>query len=618
MLTSPVRLSGRFTQLIVLAIIITTFGWLYLSSLGNATLRRIPLVGGGVLGESGSTTPASQTRPWHTIDTLRKGAAHEYEELLSRETHTLHAAAQAYQRRRGRRPPPGFDAWFQFARDHDGIIVEDFFDRIYHDLNPFWAIPALQIRQEANDFIHRISVRGGNMTKRTDLPEGRPWMNLWGDLVETVAKFLPDLDIAINVMDESRLIVPWETIDGYMEVESKSRKITASGETIAHFTNTSVSENEVVPPFDPEFGWGNYWDLAVIGCHPDSPARTTYTPETDYSRPPPLPSTYPPHSHEGYVQNWTLTKSPCDNPELQQLHGTFVEPLSQSNSKKLFPMFGGSKLPMNNEILLPPAMYWTNDPFYSGGDSHGSDWEDKQAKIIWRGAASGGRNKLENWTRFQRHRFIAMLNGTSVSLAENSATPPPNFEIPRPGLYNLTFPSLGEWVDDFADAEFVHLLCFPDPKPPHCDYTDPWFHVANGMAMQEQYSFKYLPDIDGNSFSGRYRGFLGSTSLPIKATIYDEWHDSRLVPWIHFVPMDNTFVDIYGIMEYFLGNDKVEKEGHDDVAKEIALTGKQWAEKVLRREDMQIYVFRLLLEYARICDDMRERLGWVDPEGDVL
>lgn len=498
--------------------------------------------------------------------------------------------------------------------------MEEFFDRIYHDLNPFWALPPLEIRRQANDFVHRISVRNGSVGIRTDLPEGRPWMSLWGDLVGTIAHMLPDLDMPINVMDESRLIVPWEIIDGYMDEERKSRQITPARDVIRRFTNTSIGEGEEVPSFDPAFGAGNYWELAVVGCAPDSPARTAYTAETDFSLPPPLPDSYPEHSFQGYVQNWTLTKSPCDNPELQQLHGTFVEPISMSNSQKLFPLFGGSKLPMNNEILLPPAMYWTTDPFYSGGDYHGGAWKKKQDKIIWRGAASGGRNRENNWTRFQRHRFVAMMNGTTVSRIEEGTHPsPPNIDTPQPGLYDLSAPSLGKWIDSFADARFAHLLCFPDPNPPHCSYTDPWYQVADSMPMKEQYSFKYLPDIDGNSFSGRYRGFLGSTSMPIKATIYDEWHDSRLMPWVHFVPMDNTFVDVYGIMEYFLGSSRREgegkkKAGHDDVAERIAMEGKEWAERVLRREDMQVYVFRLLLEYARVCDDGRERLGWVDGE----
>ena len=617
MLTSLVRLNSRFTHILLPAIIITILGWGYLSTFGtDSRLRHVPLVGDLTkpFTPFKPLVPAVEERPWHTIDTLRAHGKRKLDDVRLRETHTLHEAAQAYEQRRGRRPPPGFDAWFKFAKEHDALVIEEFFDGIHHDLNPFWAIPALEIRSQASDFLHRISVRNGTVSKRTDLKEGRPWMNLWGDLVGTVSEHLPDLDMAINVMDESRLIVPWETIDGYMKIEGESRKVVPKDQVIAHFTNTSVADSDVVPPFDPEFGWGNYWDLAVIGCAPDSAARTNYTPTMDYTQPPPLPSTYPEHSFHGYVQNWTLTKSPCDNPELQQLHGSFVEPISLSNSRKLFPMFGGSKLPMNNEILLPPAMYWTDDPFYSGGEAHGGDWEYKEDKIIWRGAASGGRNKRENWTRFQRHRFVAMMNGSSVELAEMSTTPPPNFEIPHSGLYNLTAISLGRWVESFADAGFVHLLCFPDTRPPFCDYTDAWFEIADSKPMKAQYGYKYLPDIDGNSFSGRYRGFLGSTSLPLKATIYDEWHDSRLMPWVHFVPMDNTFIDVYGIMEYFLGNGEA-KAGHDDVAREIALEGKAWAETVLRREDMQVHVFRLLLEYARLCDDNRERLGWVDADG---
>jgi hypothetical protein len=65
-------------------------------------------------------------------------------------------------------------------------------------------------------------------------------------------------------------------------------------------------------------------------------------------------------------------------------------------------------------------------------------------------------------------------------------------------------------------------------------------------------------------------------------------------------------------MEYFIGNEVVGLAGHDDIAEKIATEGKVWTEKVLRREDMQIYVMRLLLEYARLCDDDRDVLGWAE------
>jgi len=271
-------------------------------------------------------------------------------------------------------------------------------------------------------------------------------------------------------------------------------------------------------------------------------------------------------------------------------------------------------LPMNNEILLPPATYLNDDPFYSGGLSHGPSWDSKINGLMWRGVASGGRNKAENWRHFQRHRFVQMVNGTAVLNAETTRIRAETFDLPGWEFYNLKAPRngyLGDWLSTFADAAFVNLLCFPweEQNDKGCSYTGPYYEVRDGMEMSDMYAYKYLPDIDGNSFSGRYRGFLRSTSLPIKATIYDEWHDDRLFPWVHFVPMDNTFIDIYGILDYFEGYEG--HGGHDDIAERIALEGKEWSEKVERREDMAIYTWRLLLEWARVCDDARDVLGWV-------
>ena len=240
---------------------------------------------------------------------------------------------------------------------------------------------------------------------------------------------------------------------------------------------------------------------------------------------------------------------------------------------------------------------------------------------IWRGAATGGRNKIHSWTGFHRHRLASMMNGTQVSRAENWTEIPRTFELP-PRSYGLTGAEnghLGEWITKFCDAGFMDLLCWPAEPDLNCRYTGDLYALTPTLPMAEQFRYKYLPDIDGNSFSGRYRGFLRSNSLPIKATIFKEWHDSRLVAWKHFVPMDNRFVDFYGILEYFLGYPGFLRDdsdsivpGHDEAAKRIALAGEEWAKKVLRPEDMQIYVFRLLLEYARVSADRRRRLAYVD------
>ncbi|KAF2134855.1 glycosyltransferase family 90 protein [Dothidotthia symphoricarpi CBS 119687] len=455
-------------------------------------------------------------------------------------------------------------------------------------------------------------------------------MEAWLELTRSIADYLPDVDMAINVMDESRVVVPWEDIDGFVRKESESRRVMDEYRVQHRLPTLNISAEQSEQPTKVEWiGPGErFWDIARVGCSPQSPARQVIA-VTNFTGPPPMPSGFPEGSFEGYVQNWTMVRDPCQQPTLQESHGTFVEPVSISTTRSLVPIFGESKLSMNNDILIPPAAY-VSDGFsgglYADTRGHGGEWIDKIAGAVWRGVASGGRNREENWTRFHRHRFVSMMNGTSVETAEtNSDTDDraPNFNLPNHRAYHLIATkaqNLGTWLNRLTNVGFTNLLCFPLTKAPTCNYTDPYFTLAPNIDMASLYDYKLLPDIDGNSFSGRYLAFLRSTSVPVKATIYSEWHDDRLIPWLHFIPMDNSFVDVYGIMDYFLGTAMGSKTldsgalgagARDGEARRIAVQGKEWAEKVLRREDMQIYMLRLLLEYARLCADEREQSGFV-------
>lgn len=306
--------------------------------------------------------------------------------------------------------------------------------------------------------------------------------------------------------------------------------------------------------------------------------------------------------------NWTLTNDPCQQPTLPPLHGALLEPLSISTTHNLVPIFGGSKLPMNNDILIPPAAYMS-DTFFGGAFSGAGEvaaWENKAPGVVWRGVASGGDKNKDNWTGFHRHRLVAMLNATAVHNAQKNAEAPGqgiNFRLPEDKLYHFMNKDQQKWLSENADVGFTDLLCHQHKEVSSCDFTEPYFHHADRIDLTQQLNHKFLPDVDGNSFSGRYLAFLQSTSLPIKSTIYQEWHQDRLVPWMHFVPMDNTFVDLYGILDYFTAN--------DEAAKKIANQGKKWAETVMRKEDMRIYLLRLLLEFGRLCDDDRLQLGFV-------
>jgi glycosyl transferase family 90 len=555
----------------------------------------------------------------HPIDQLIRKAQQSQEDVLSRQPGSLSEAAAVYREKRGRHPPPGFDLWYEGAQQRDALIPEEFFDRIYHDITPFWALDAKELRIQANTHIQVVRVRNHHASYQTDDMSRVPWIQLWHGLVAEAAPFLPDVDMPINYMDETRILVPWDQITKLVALEKSRRRILPPEEVISTYPGLTQLDQITGPPQDPNWvrnDANRYWDHTRMSCGPDTPARNVPSLE-DFEDPVEFPVGWPSYSYHGYVSNWTQAQDPCYQPHLRGMHGTFIEPVSMATSHELIPIFGGSKLPMNNDILLPGAMYLSEEARYSGGEQHAKyAWSSKHDSMVWRGVASGGRNKEGNWPHFHRHRFVQGLNGTTVSLVEASKFSPQSFQLPTAGLYDIPAQrdgTLGQWLSSFSDAAFVHLECFPaeyagKTRTPQCSYTDPYFSVAPVMPMEEQFAHKFLPDIDGNSFSGRWRGFLLSTSLPMKATIYSEWHDDRLMPWVHFVPFDNSFMDFYGIMAYFLG-------GRDLAARRIAEEGRAWAQKVLRREDMLMYVWRLLLEFARVCDDNKESLGYV---GDLI
>lgn len=169
--------------------------------------------------------------PRHPIDKLIAEADVDFRRLLSQQTNTASAAAAAYRQRRGRHPPPHFDEWVAFAKERGAIIVEDFFDQIYHDLEPFWGLEPAVIRREAVVDNMVISVRNGEAHTDSDWF----WTVMWHDLVKTIAVHLPDLDMPVNPMDESRLMVPWEDIRNYMAKAGPTRKLVPPNEVISEF-----------------------------------------------------------------------------------------------------------------------------------------------------------------------------------------------------------------------------------------------------------------------------------------------------------------------------------------------------------------------------------------------
>ncbi len=157
------------------------------------------------------TAPAPTKQPGridHPINDLIAESRQSFMEMLQRRVYTLQDAAECYRERRGRHPPPGFGDWFVAASDYDAVIVEQFFDRIYDDLAPFWALDPRTIRERIHGAPFMIRVRNGKVKMDTHDARTSYRIKQWAKVMAEIVFKLPDIDMAVNHLDESRIFVP--------------------------------------------------------------------------------------------------------------------------------------------------------------------------------------------------------------------------------------------------------------------------------------------------------------------------------------------------------------------------------------------------------------------------
>ncbi|KAI9837305.1 MAG: hypothetical protein M1819_000379 [Sarea resinae] len=568
----------------------------------------------------------------HPIAVLMREADQKWKEYEEDRSKTFRETVSKYRRKYGRHPPPGFKEWYQFAREKNVYNIDDF-EQIMDDLRPFWGVEPKAIRalaatlwEENSNGISGIHIRGHKIVNETN----KGWRSeTLVTLIEKFVEHLPDMDIAMNRLDQPRVVVPWEDMQELLAKERDSRQMRP--EAAYEFTQGMDGfamlgpkpENYTLdpPPEKLDFFQGRgkqYMDIAKKACPPESPARNKDATLEDSEK------LYK-HRLGGLVTNFNRSSDLCTvGPSIQEKHGFLYAATSVVATHKLAPIFGECKVNVNNDILFPANMYWKHDDRYDYDDTHDLHWDDKHDSVVWRGVTSGGVQLEDNWKRMHRQRLVQLLNGTEMQGKDVRILT----EVPeKKGEYeNFRQFQPSKFAEEHTDVGFTEAWgCIPN-----CDfYKDVWT-LKPQVSLSEQFEYKYLVDVDGHSFSGRWRAFLESKSLGIKATVFREWHDSRLFAWRHFVPMDNKFDDIYTLLTYFIGlgrpgqnpqdnyaNGEAYVSRHDIEGKKIANQGREWAGKVLRRDDIEIYTFRLLLEYGRIIDDNRDQIGYFGDGGEL-
>ena len=573
--------------------------------------------------------PGVPKRPWHSnekpeapmdptdnhpISALMAEAEKNWRKYEDNRSKSFRDTVKNYRRKYGRHPPPGFTDWYKYARKRNVHNIDDF-QQIMDDLRPFWAIEPATIRslvanmwRDKDQGVSGIHIRDHKIVKEHN---GNWRSETFVKLVQKFVNKLPDMDIALNSLDQPRVVVPWEDMQNHLEEENRIRRqppeatdgFSARAQGLLPITNEGVvgeTEGNIEDPAWYTAAGKQYMDIVKTACPPESLARQNTTNGAD--------AMYKDHLG-GLVKNFNRTSDLCTvGPQIQDLHGLLFSSSSMIATKRLVPIFGECKVNVNSDILFPANMYYRHDERYDYDDKFDVDWEKKADIMVWRGVTSGGTQTAENWRNLHRQRLVMRLNSTlMVGNEVRVLTETPE----KKGEYeNFRGFRPAKFARNYTDIGFTETWgCVPD-----CNfYKDVWT-LKEMIPLAETFKNKFVVDVDGHSFSGRWSAFLESKSLGIKATIFREWFDSRLFAWKHFVPMDNRYDDVYTLLTYFLGvgtspeeqsqggsfgnvNSKVFVAPHNAEGKMIANQGREWAKKVLRRDDIEVRPSRCQSHY---------------------
>lgn len=82
--------------------------------------------------------------------------------------------------------------------------------------------------------------------------------------------------------------------------------------------------------------------------------------------------------------------------------------------------------------------------------------------------------------------------------------------------------------NDIMDVAFVKSVGYY-PEGREALLRDHRF--ADAVPLGKHWSYKYLVDVDGMSYSGRFMALLASDSAVLKTTVYQEYFSDWIQPW---------------------------------------------------------------------------------------
>ncbi|KAF2875547.1 hypothetical protein BDV95DRAFT_278068 [Massariosphaeria phaeospora] len=649
--TVDTRFSTRFRRIFV-GIAALSFGLLFLRYVSGAGMPIFTTHGPITFDVISPERPLAPTpidlTKGHPAAQLINSAEKEFQDMVNRQSKSLGEAVQEYRRRNGVAPPPHFDEWYKFAA-RNGVVLIDEFDTINQSLLPFWAVNPSTIRNRIkaalgheDSALMGLMIRNGNVVNINNV--GPEWQQqATTGMMKQFIQYLPDMDLGFNIHDEPRVVVPNAQLSA-MVAKAQDKAIPAAMKNQSPRNSFSARPSDMndgkrfeeakTSRFN-RFAHQQTWTHARLSCPADSQASQFEDVVADNL------TTYAtgPLNH---VYNQTAFSDICNSPSLSSRFGFFERPNAFSIIHELTPVFSQSKISSFQDILYPSPWYWFGKVAYDA--DHDTTWENKTNSLYWRGSTTGGFSRNGGWRRQHRQHIVRRLNALENTNILTPSAPPPSYALsstPRKSLAHL------------IDVKFSHVgQC----DPGDCAAQKEFFDVVERVDGQDAWYFKHLLDMDGNAFSGRFYAFLRSRSLTFKMALFREWHAEWLRPWVHFVPLTLGGDEHLDLVAWFGGVDGNEESGGgggkeeekrgekgelpkaktnaktdaktdaetkakggngaslgETKARDMAQRSTEWAAKVLRNVDFEVWFFRLLLEYGRVIDDDRDKIGYAGP-----
>jgi hypothetical protein len=489
----------------------------------------------------------------HPVEVLIKNAKADFEGLVLKQSQNYTAAHDEYQRRYGIEPPPGFDAWYEFAKSHLSPIIDEF-DMVYETISPFLRLSGKEVLETmsraqgaVNSDLWLCSFSGQQAKTRCSHPVrsfDRHVQVLFDRLFEDLRGVLPDAKFLVNHLDEPRVLIPPEgdsLRNGWFHQIHLSRR--PAWDTLTKYCSSQRGNR---------------------GIRSGNKTETFGLP---------------------FVTDRLSVMDLCQHPEYSTMHGFAISPTSFRLIEGLVPILSTGAPSTMGDILYPSPAYIETGFRYDV--AHDMDWDAKRNNLYWAGSTTSGFAVDEQWKHYHRQRF--------VKLGQNLERSQHYYLQEKEGIVSRMKSAFLN--SRLFDLSFTRILqC--DMK--YCRDQRLYFGPRSWAGKDRALRSRFVFDIDGNGISGRYYKLLASKSVPLKQTLFREWHDERLVPWVHYIPVSQSMKELPELMTYFTSTEAGQRR-----TKKIAEQGRDWFSKAFREVDRAIYTYRLLLELARLQDPDR-------------